>query len=109
MENGLYHAIIKLPGDVTNFVATLIDGVIQGGDSVSCFAGTIRFDGDRFLAELTTRKYAELDRYVPVFGPTTASVTVQGKIVGRDAAVGVATSPQAPRVVADIEFRRLAL
>lgn len=97
-----------MPGDVTNYVATLKDGVIQGGDSISCFSGTIKFDGDQFVAELTTRKYAELDRYLPVFGPDPTNVTIRGRILGPDRAVGVATSPQAPKVVANIEFRYLA-
>lgn len=107
MENGLYHAILTLPDDVTNFVVSLRDGIIEGGDSVSCFSGTVQFKGDRFTAELFARKYAELDRYLPVFGLLPAKVTISGKVTGLDSAVGEATCSQPLRAVARVELRRL--
>lgn len=107
MENGLYHLILTLDEDVTHYVAAIRDGLIEGGDSVSCFSGAIRFEGNAFRAELMSRKYAELDRYLPVFGPGPARVTVQGTVIAADAAIGTATSEQYPHGVAQVELRRL--
>lgn len=106
MENGLYHVILTLQEDVTHYVAVIRDGMIEGGDSVSCFSGTVQFDGDDFRAELMSRKYAELDRYLPVFGTGPTRVTVQGTLTAADAAIGTATSEQFPHV-AQVELRRL--
>lgn len=107
MENGLYQVILTLHEDVTHYVAAIRDGLIEGGDSVSCFSGTICFEGDAFRAELLSRKYAELDGYLPVFGTGPARVTVQGTLIAPDAAIGTATAEQCPHAVAQVELRRL--
>jgi hypothetical protein len=107
MENGLYHVILTLDEDVTNYVAAIRDGIVEGGDSISCFSGTIRFDGNSFQADLIIRKYAELDRYLPVFGSGPAGVMVQGTLTAADAATGTAACAQCPGAVAHVELRRL--
>jgi hypothetical protein len=107
MENGLYHVILTLDEDATNYVAAVRDGIIEGGDSISCFSGTIRFDGNSFQADLIIRKYAELDRYLPVFGTGPIRVMAQGTLTAADAAVGTATCTQCPGAVAHLELRRL--
>jgi hypothetical protein len=107
MENGLYHVILTLDEDATNYVAAVRDGIIEGGDSISCFSGTIRFDGNSFQADLIIRKYAELDRYLPVFGTGPICVMAQGTLTAADAAVGTATCTQCPGAVAHLELRRL--
>lgn len=108
MENGLYHVILTLQDDITHCVAAIRDGRIEGGDSVSCFAGTIRFEANSFQADLIARKYAELDRYLPVFGTEPVRVTVRGTLVAADAAVGTATAEPYPHAVAQVELRRLS-
>ena len=107
MENGLYHVILTLHEDVTHYVASIRDGLIEGGDSVSCFSGTISFEGDAFHAELVSTKYAELDGYLPVFGAGPARVTVRGTVTAADMAVGTATAEQCPDAMAQVELRRL--
>jgi hypothetical protein len=107
LENGLYHIILTLDEDVTNYVATIRDGIIEGGDRVSCFSGTIRFDANRFHADLITRKYAELDGYLPVFGTGPIRVTAQGTLTSAESATGTAVSARRPGVVAQVEMRRL--
>jgi hypothetical protein len=110
MINGPYHVkIVSGGGDVTNCVAVLNEGIVQGGDSVTCFAGTIKFENEKFIAELNTRKYASLDDYEPIFGPHPAKVTVNGTTTAEDAAVGIATSPQAPGVAFHVELKYLHL
>ena len=109
MENGLYHVILTLDADITNYVASIRDGLIEGGDSVSCFSGTIRFDGNAFVADLITRKYADLDRYLPVFGIGPTRVAVRGTLTAADAAIGTATCTECPGRAAQVELRGLRL
>jgi hypothetical protein len=107
MENGLYHVTLTLHEDVTNYVAAIRDGIIEGGDSVSCFSGTIRFDGNGFCVDLIIRKYAELDRYLPVFGAGPTRVTIQGTVTATDAAFGTVTNAKCQGAVPQVELRRL--
>lgn len=107
MENGLYHVILTLHEDVTNYVATVRDGIIEGGDSVSCFSGTIRLDGNTFCIDMVIRKYAELDRYLPVFGAGPTRVTVQGSVTGTDVAFGTVTNAKCQGAIPQVELRRL--
>lgn len=107
MKNGLYHVILTLHEDVTNYIAAIRNGIIEGGDSVSCFSGTIRFDGNGFCADLIIRKYAELDRYMPVFGAGPTRVTVQGTVTASDAALGTVTNAKCQGAVPQVELRRL--
>lgn len=107
MENGLYHVVLTLHEDVTNYVASIRDGIIEGGDSISCFSGTIRFDGNGFCADLIVQKYAELDRYLPVFGADPTRVMVQGTVTGAGAALGVVTNAKCQGAVPQVELRRL--
>jgi hypothetical protein len=107
MENGLYHVILTVDEDVTNYVAVIRDGLIDGGDSISCFTGTIRFEGEGFHADLLIRKYAELDRYLPVFGSEPARVSVRGTATAPDTATGTASCERFPHIAAQVELRRL--
>jgi hypothetical protein len=109
MINGLYQAIITLPGDVTNCVVALDSdkGILQGGDSITCFAGEFTIDGDKFTAHLTTRKYADLGGYQPIFGPKPAKVSVSGNVTNHESMIGEATSPSLPGVRAKVELRYL--
>jgi hypothetical protein len=109
MENGLYHVILTLHEDVTNYVASIRDGIIEGGDSISCFSGAIRFDGTGFHADLMIQKYAELDRYLPVFGTGPVRVTVQGTVMAAGVALGTVTNAKCQGAVPQLELRRLRL
>lgn len=109
MKNGLYHVILTLHEDVTNYVAAIRDGIIEGGDSVSCFSGTIRFERNSFSADLTIRKYAELDRYLPVFGNGPTRVTVEGTVTTANTALGMVTNAKCQGAVPQVELRRLRI
>jgi hypothetical protein len=109
MLDGLYHAIVTQADDTTNCVMSIRDGLIEGGDSVSCFAGLVAFQGANFTAELIVRKYADLDHYLPMFGLQPVRVIIRGQITGNGTALGTATCNENPRVTATIQLQRLWL
>jgi T3SS negative regulator,GrlR len=83
-----------LHGEGTGIVF-LDNGRITGGDSMFVYGGCYEFDGDRFTATLTTRRYAE--GTTTVFGVDEVEARLTGTFKGATA-VCSGVAEQAPGV-----------
>ena len=65
MQNGLYAAEFQTPLGKGYGVVMLLNGVLQGGDSMMYYQGSYTVDGNNFTAEVKTGAHARPPGWLP--------------------------------------------
>ncbi|MGY3694552.1 hypothetical protein ACVIGA_004632 [Bradyrhizobium sp. USDA 3240] len=77
LPNGFYVVQFRTPKGVGAGVLTLADGQLRGGDSAIMYTGTYSQDGDKFSAQVSTKRHTQ--GLPSVFGVDAITITLTGK------------------------------
>ncbi len=97
LKDGTYAAWYRTPLDQGTGIVHVVDGQIWGRDSLMTYHGSCQVDGDRFTAQVSTKRHT--DGRATVFGVSDElTLQIEGICPGRIATYR-ATAAQAPGVV----------
>ena len=82
MQNGLYAAEFQTPLGLGHGVVMLLNGVLQGGDSMMYYQGKYNVDGTSFKAEVKTGAHAHPLGMTSVFGRDQVTIDLSGTFAG---------------------------
>lgn len=82
MQNGLYAAEFQTPLGMGNGVVMLLNGVLQGGDSMMYYQGNYSIEGNSFKAEVKTGTHAHPPGMISVFGRDRVTINLSGTFTG---------------------------
>ncbi len=83
LPNGFYVVHFKTPRGSGAGVLMLTDGQLRGGDSSIMYTGTYSQDGDKFTADVSTRRHTA--GMPSVFGVDAITIHLAGKSSGTSA------------------------
>ena len=107
MREGLYEIRFRTPMGEGRGLVTLQNEQVLGGDVIIVYAGTFKVEGDRFIANVRTSRYATEPGFASVVGKDNAQIDISGTIQG-DLITGHGQSPDAPSIKIGVSLRRLA-
>jgi hypothetical protein len=82
MQNGLYAAEFQTPLGKGYGVVMLLNGVLQGGDSMMYYRGNYTIDGNAFKADVNTNVHAHPPGMASVFGRDRVTISLTGTFAG---------------------------
>jgi hypothetical protein len=83
LSDGFYVVQFKTPRGAGAGVLTLAKGQLRGGDSAIMYTGTYAQDGDKFTAQISTRRHTQ--GLPSVFGVDAVTLSLAGKSLGEAA------------------------
>ncbi len=107
MREGLYEIKFKTPMGEGRGLVTLQNGQVLGGDAIIIYSGTFTVEGDRFLAYVSTSRYATEPGFSSVLGRDNARIDIAGAVQG-ELITGQGQSPDAPGLAVHVHLRRIA-
>jgi hypothetical protein len=97
LKDGTYAAWYKTPLDQGTGIVHVADGQIWGSDSLMTYRGSLKVDGDRFTATVSTKRHTE--GRVTVFGvDDELTLDIEGNCPGK-VATYTATAKQVPGMI----------
>jgi hypothetical protein len=78
VQNGLYAAEFHTPLGKGYGVVMLLNGVLQGGDTMMYYQGNYTVDGTNFKAEVKTGAHAHPPGMTSVFGRDRVTINLSG-------------------------------
>jgi hypothetical protein len=108
MQNGLYAAEFQTPLGVGYGVVMLLNGVLQGGDTMMYYQGNYTVDGGSFKAEVKTGAHAHPPGMTSVFGRDRVTIDLSGTFAG-DTLTANGKAAEVPNVNFNAKLKLIAV
>jgi hypothetical protein len=108
MQNGLYAAEFQTPLGKGSGVVMLLNGVLQGGDTMMYYRGTYSVDGNSFQAEVRTGAHAHPPGMSSVFGRDRVTIDLSGTFAG-DSLTANGKAAEVPNVNFSTKLKLIAV
>jgi hypothetical protein len=108
MQNGLYAAEFQTPLGNGHGVVMLLNGVLQGGDSMMYYQGNYIVDGSSFKADVTTGAHAHPPGMSSVFGRDRVTINLSGTFAG-DTLTANGSAAEVPNVNFSAKLKLIAV
>ena len=108
MKNGLYAAEFQTPLGSGTGVVMLLNGLLQGGDTMMYYQGNYTVDGSNFKAEVKTGAHAHPPGMTSVFGRDQVTISLFGTFTG-DTLTANGKASEVPNVNFSAKLRLIAV
>jgi hypothetical protein len=107
MKNGLYAAEFQTPLGSGSGVVMLLNGVLQGGDTMMYYLGSYTIEGSSFKAEVKTGAHAHPPGMSSVFGRDQVTIDLSGTFAG-DILTANGKAAEVPNVTFKVKLKLVA-
>lgn len=107
MREGLYEVRFGTPLGEGRGLVNLQGGQVLGGDSIIIYFGSYSVEGERFVANVETKRYATEPGMISVLGKDSARIAINGTVLN-DSINGKGHSQDTPGVALNVALRRIA-
>ena len=108
MQNGLYAAEFRTPLGQGNGVVLLLNGTLQGGDSMMYYRGSYTTEGNNFKADVKTGAHAHPPGMQSVFGREHVTIGLSGTF-DNDSLTANGKAAEAPNVNFAVKLKLIAV